>query len=160
MSDQVYSDEAERALAEIRHRHGQVVDLLKIPGWFWPLLGVLMIALGLAVDSRKTVAIAVVVPVFVVGVSAASITVALRSRRGVQPRRDLVDPIGVLAILGFVAVTVGVSLGVAFTVRAVGFPLPGTLGVTVAAVCLVIGGPWLNRYLRQRMLLNLRAGNR
>src|SRR5690349_17427862 len=141
MSDQVYPDEAERALAEIQRRHGQVVDLLKIPGWFWPLLAVLMVALGLAVDSHNGVAIGVVVPVFAIGVSAASVNVALRSRRGVQPRRDLVDPIGVLAILGFVAVTVGVSLGVAFTVRAVGFPLPGTLGVTVAAVCLVIGGP-------------------
>ena len=159
MSDQVYPDEAERALAEIQRRHGQVVDLLKIPGWFWPALGVLTIALGLAVDSHNPVAIAVVVPVFAIGVSAASVNVALRSRRGVQPRRDLVDPIGVLAILGFVAVTVGVSLAVAFTLRATGFPLPGTVGVTVTAICLVIGGPRLNRYLRHRMLLN-RAGNR
>jgi hypothetical protein len=118
-----------------------------------------MIGLGLAVDSRNRIALGIVIPVFVVGVCAASLKVALAGLRGVQPRRDLVDPAGVLAILEFVAITVGLSLGVAFTARAAGWPLPGTLGVAVGAVSLMIGGPWLNRYLRRRMLHN-RAGGR
>jgi hypothetical protein len=159
MSRQVYPDDAERALAEIERRHGQVVDLLTIPGWYWPTIGVLMVGIGFAADSRNPVAIGIAVPVFVLGVGLASVKLALGVRRGAQPRRDLVDPASVLAILGFVAVTIGLSLGVAFTVRAVGWPLPGTWGVTITAVSLVIGGPWLNRYLRHRMLLN-RAGKR
>ena len=159
MSGEVQPDDAQRALAEIQRRHGQVVDLLNIPAWFWQVIGVLMVGLGLAADSRNRVALGIVIPVFVVGVCAASFKVALAGLRGAQPRRDLVDPAGVLAILEFVAITVGLSLGVAFTAKAAGWPLPGTLGVAAGAVSLMIGGPWLNRYLRLGMLLN-RASSR
>jgi hypothetical protein len=65
----------------------------------------------------------------------------------------------VVAILGFVAVTVGVSLAVAFILKASGVSYAATIGVSVAAVLLVVGGPMLMRYLQGRMLAN-RSGSR
>jgi hypothetical protein len=35
MDEQVRSDEAARALAEIRGRQGQIVEAVLIPVWFW-----------------------------------------------------------------------------------------------------------------------------
>ena len=154
MSGEIYPDEAQRALAEIEHRHGQVVDLLNIPWWFWPAIAVLQIALGVAVDSRAPVVLAVVIPVYVVGMIVANVVATMRSWRQVRPRRDLVDPVGVFAILGFVGLTIGVSLGVAFTLRAVGVAYPATWGLSCGAVVMIVGGPFLNRFLRRRMLQN------
>jgi hypothetical protein len=82
-----------------------------------------------------------------------------RAVRSAQPRNDLLGPGGVVAILGFVAVTVGVSLAVAFILKASGVSYAATIGVSVAAVLLVVGGPMLMRYLQGRMLAN-RSGSR
>jgi hypothetical protein len=154
MTGEIYPDEAQRALAEIERRHGQVVDLLNIPWWYWPVIAVLQVALGVAVDSRAPAVIGVVVPVYVVGMLVASAVATMGSWRWVRPRRDLVDPVGVFAILGFVGLTVGVSLGVAFTLRALGVTYPATWGVSCGAVVMVVGGPFLNRFMRRRMLQN------
>ena len=64
-----------------------------------------------------------------------------------------------VAILGFVAVTVGVSLAVAFILKASGVSYAATIGVSVTAVMLVVGGPMLMRHLQGRMLAN-RSGSR
>ena len=82
-----------------------------------------------------------------------------RTVRSAQPRNDLLGPGGVVAILGFVAVTIGVSLPVAFTLKASGVSYAATIGVSVTAVMLVVGGPMLMRYLQGRMLAN-RSGSR
>jgi hypothetical protein len=55
----------------------------------------------------------------------------------------------VVAILGFVAVTVGVSLAVAFILKASGVSYAATIGVSVTAVMLVVGGPMLMRHLQR-----------
>ena len=158
MSGEIYPDEAERALAEIDRRHGQVVDLLNIPWWFWPSVAALQVALGVAVDTRRPAVIGVVVPVYVVGMVVANVKATMGSWRWARPRRDLVDPAGVLAILGFVGGIVAVSLGIAFTLRAIGTAYPATWGVSAGAVLMIVGGPGLNRYLRRRMLQNRSDG--
>jgi hypothetical protein len=53
--------------------------------------------------------------------------VLLRAIRSAQPSNDLLRPGGVVAILGFVAVTVGVSLAVAFILKASGIRTPRPL---------------------------------
>jgi len=158
MSGEIYPDEAERALAEIDRRHGQVVDLLNIPWWFWPVVAVLQVALGFAVDTRKPAVTAVVIPVYVLGMLVANVVATMGNWRWVRPRRDLVDPVGVITILGFVGFTVGVSLGVAFTLRAIGAAYPATWGVSCGAVVMVVGGPFLNGFLRRRMMENRGVG--
>jgi hypothetical protein len=58
-----------------------------------------------------------------------------------------------------VEVTVAVSLAVAFTLEAFGVSHAATIGVSVTAVLLVVGGPMLMRHLQGRMLAN-RSGSR
>ena len=96
---------------------------------------------------------------FVAGVLTTTGWVLLRAIRSAQPSNDLLRPGGVVAILGFVAVTVGVSLAVAFILKASGVSRAATIGVSVAAVMLVVGGPMLMRHLRGLMLAN-RSGCR
>jgi len=63
------------------------------------------------------------------------------------------------AILGFVALIVGCSLGIAFGLRAAGVSYPATIGCGVGGLVMGLGGPVLNRQLRRIMLGN-RAGIR
>lgn len=159
MNDQVRSDEAARALAEIGQRQEQVIKLAAIPYWYWWAVGVLMVGFSAAVESKRPVAIAIGTIVFALGIAATTGYVAIGSWRRAQVRNNLLGPSGALAIIGFVAMAVGVSLAVAFGCQAAGFDYPGTLGTTVGAVLMVIGGPLLTRHLHGVMLAN-RAGSR
>lgn len=64
-----------------------------------------------------------------------------------------------VAILGFVAFTIGVSMAVAFPLEAFEVSHAAIIGVSVTAVLLVVGGPLLMRYLQGLMLAN-RSGSR
>jgi hypothetical protein len=152
MSDRIRPDEAEGALAEVAQRHRQIVRLMDIPWWYWPVIAVLMVGLAVAVDTHRRAAVAAAVPIFVIGVLASTAGMVLGRWRHAWPRRDLIDPVGVLAILGFDAIIIGVSLGLAFTLRARGVGHPATWGVLAGAVLMIAGGPFLNRLLRHRML--------
>ncbi len=158
MTEQVRPDEAARALAEIGQRQEQVIKLLAIPVWFWWATGVLMVGFSAAVESRRPVAIAVGASIFAVGIAASSSYVALVNVRRAQVRNNLLGPDGALAIVGFVLGTVAMSLAAGFGSAATGFAYPGTLGSTVGAVLLVIGGPLLMRHL-QGVMLSHRTGS-
>jgi hypothetical protein len=108
---------------------------------------------------RQGLVVGIGAAVFVAGVLTTTGWVLLRAIRSAQPRNDLLRPGGVVAILGVVAVTVGVSLAVAFILKASGVSRAATIGVSVAAVMLVVGGPMLMRHLRGLMLAN-RSGCR
>jgi hypothetical protein len=158
MPDQVRPEEAARALTEIGQRQEQVIRLAVTPNWYWWAIAVLMVAFAAAVDTRQGL-VGIGTAVFVAGVLATTGRVVFGAVRSAQPRKDLLGPGGVVAILGFVAVTVGVSLAVAFTLKASGVSYAATLGVSVTAVMLVVGGPMLMRYLKGLMLAN-RSGSR
>ncbi len=159
MTDQVRPEEAARALTEIGQRQEQVIRLAVIPNWYWWAIAVLMVAFAAAVDTRRGLVVGIGTAVFVAGVLTTTGLVVFRAVRRAQPRNDLLGPGGVVAILGFVAVTVGVSLAVAFILKASGISYAATIGVSVPAVMLVIGGPMLMRYLQGLMLAN-RSGSR
>ena len=72
----------------------------------------------------------------------------------VQVRGGLLGARGILLILGFVAVVVGASLAVAFSLQAAGVPGPALAGNAFGAACLVVGGPLLMGALRRIMLAN------
>jgi hypothetical protein len=118
-----------------------------------------MVAFAAAVDTRQGLVVGIGTAVFVAGVLTTTGRVVFRAVGRAQPRNDLLGPGGVVAILGFVAVTVGVSLAVAFTLKASGVSYAATIGVSVAAVMLVVGGPMLMRHLQGLMLAN-RSGSR
>jgi hypothetical protein len=159
MADQIRPEEAARALTEIGQRQEQVIRLAVIPNWYWWAIAVLMVALAAAVDTRQGLVVGIGTAVFVAGVLATTGWAVFRAVGSAQPRNDLLGLGGVVAILGFVAVTVGVSLAIAFILKASGVSYAATIGVLVPAVMLVVGGPMLMRYLHGLMLAN-RSGSR
>ena len=159
MADQVRPEEAARALTEIGQRQEQVIRLAVVPNWYWWAIAVLMVTFAAAVDTGQGLAVGIGTAVFVAGVLTTTGWVVVRAVRSPQPRNDLLGPGGVVAILGFVAVTVAVSLAVAFILKASGVSYAATIGVSVAAVLLAVGGPMIMRHLQGRMLAN-RSGSR
>jgi hypothetical protein len=143
MADQVRPEEAARALTEIGQRQEQVIRLAVIPTWYWWAIAVLMVTFAAAVDTRQDLLVGIATAVFVAGVLTTTGWVVLRAVRRAQPRNDLLGPGGVVAIL----------------LEASGVRYAATIGVSVAAVLLVVGGPILMRHLQGRMLAN-RSGSR
>lgn len=153
-------DDAARALAEIEQRREQVIDLTIIPSWFWWAIAGLQIGLVVAIESRQPLTIGIGTVGFVIGVLAATGWVIAGARRRAQPRNNLLGPVGVLAILGFVATVLAVSLPAAFVLEANGIAHPALWGVLLGGVVMVVGGPLLMRLLRRIMLANRSGGPR
>ena len=157
MNRELHPGEAADALAEIQKRQQQVIDRATVPAWYWWVVGVLMVVLAVGVDTRSHLAIGITVPVFVAGLLSAT-GAAVRSQfRDARLRDGLLDGSGVMAILAFVALIVGCTLGIAFALRAAGVPYPATIACGVGGLAIGLGGPLLNRMLRRIMLGN-RAG--
>jgi hypothetical protein len=159
MPDQIGPQEAARALTEIGQRQEHVIRLAVVPNWYWWAIAVLMVAFATAVDTGQGLFVGIGTAVFVAGVLITTGAMVFRAVRSAQPRNDLLGPGGVVAILGFVAVTIGVSLAIAFTLTASRVSYAVTIGVSVTAMMLVVGGPMLMGYLQGRMLAN-RSGSR
>jgi len=157
MSDEVSPAEAAQALADIQLRQQQVIDLVTIPAWYWWTVGGLMVVLAFGVDSHSPVAIGLTVPVFVLGMLAATGWVVGHAFRHAQIRNGLLDGRAVVAILGFVALIVVATIGLAFGLRAAGAGHPATLACAAGGLVMGLGGPVLMRRLRTIMLGN-RAG--
>jgi hypothetical protein len=154
MSENVGPGEAAQALTEIQRRQQQVIDLAWIPSWYWWAVGGLMVVLALGVDIHTTVSIGIAVPVFVVGLLAVTGWVAGRAYWHAQLRRGLIDGRAVAAILAFVAVIAGGSIGLAFALRAAGVHYPATWACLAGGLVMGLAGPGLNRMLRRLMLGN------
>ena len=152
MANEIRPDEAAGALTEIAQRRAQVVDVAIVPTWFWWAIATLMVGLTAAVETRRPLVIGLATAAFVLGVLVVTGRLVLGIIGRAQPRNDLLGPTGVLAILGFVAGTLAVSLPTSFALKAADVHYPATAGVLLAGVCMVIGGPLLMRYLRRRML--------
>lgn len=159
MTDQIQPEEAARALAEIGQRQEQVIRRAIVPDWYWWAIGVLMVVFAAAVDTRQGLLLGIGTAVFVAGVLVTTARVVFRAVLSAQPRNDLLGPGGVVAILGFVALTVALSLAVGLVLKASGVAYAATIGVSATAVMLGVGGPILMRHLRGLMLAN-RSGSR
>ena len=157
---EVRPDEAAGALTEIARRREQVITLTIIPTWFWWATAILIVGLAAAVETRRPLVIGIGTVVFVLGILATVGRAVFGVVRRAQPRNDLLGPADVLAILGFVAVVLAVSLPTAFALDAAGVRYPAVWGNLAGAVLLVIGGPLLMRYLRRRMLAASDGGQR
>jgi FtsH-binding integral membrane protein len=159
MSAHVQRDEASSALAGIRRQQEKVIDAVLVPVWYWWAAAVGMVAIGAAVDARDQIVMAVVIPVTAVLIAALTAVMIFGAYRHAQVRsRELLGDRGALAIVGFVWLVAGLTLGAAFGLRAAGTDLPGTIAAAVGAAVLVACGPLLMRKLRKVMLGN-RTGN-
>jgi hypothetical protein len=163
MTYRVGPADAARALTEIGRRREQVVRRAVIPTWFWWTIGVLMVELAAAVESRRGVLLGIGIAVFVAGLLVSTVRMVLRTALSAPPRNDLTDPPTVLAmviaIMTFVAVVVGATLGVGFSLQAAKVSHPVTITVSVTALLLAFGGPMLMRYLTRVMLVSRPWGN-
>jgi hypothetical protein len=158
MNRQIGPDEAATALAEIGRHQEKAIDAVLVPVWYWWVVAAGMVATGAAVDTHSATVLAAVIPIAVVviaGVTAAMIFGAYRRTR--VRDRELLGGRGALAIVGFTWLIVGLTLGIAFGLRAAGAHLPATIATVVGGAALVTGGPLLMRALRRIMLGN-RAG--
>ena len=154
----LHADEAAQALADIQRRQQQVIDQATLPGWYWWSVGALMVVLAVGVDTRTPAVLGSAVAVFVVGLLSATGVVVRSQFLRARLRDGLLDGRGVVAILGFVALIVGCTLGLAFGLRAAGVSHPATLACLAGGIALGLGGPVLMRALRRIMLGN-RAGS-
>lgn len=160
MSKQVRPDEAARALADIRRHQQQVIDLAMLPTWYWWVVAALVVGLSATVDAarHRPVVISLAAVAFTLIISGVTIRVVLGAWHRAQWRNDLLGRRGVLAILGFVGLVVGTTLGVAFALEAVGVRPSATLASLVGATVMITGGPVLTRILRRIMLDNPARG--
>jgi hypothetical protein len=158
MDQDPHTADAARALADIQRRQQQVIDQATVPGWYWWAVGALMVVLAAGVDVRTPAALGAAVPVFAVGLLTATGAAVRGQFRQARLRNGLLDGTGVTAILGFVALIVGGTLGIAFVLRAGGIHYPATLACLAGGTAMGLGGPVLMRTLRQIMLGN-RAGS-
>jgi hypothetical protein len=160
MSEQVRPDEAARALAEIRQRQQQVIDLAMPPAWYWWIVAALVVGLSATVDAarQRPAVIALSAMVFTLGIAALTIRVVLGAWHRAQWRNQLLGSRGGLAIVGFVALVVGTTLGVAFALEAVGVRQAATLASLLGAALMITGGPMLTRILRRIMVDNQARG--
>jgi hypothetical protein len=149
MTEYVQPAEAQRALDEIRSRQRQVVAATPIPAWFWAATAGLMVTFTAGIESRRPALIAIVVPVFAIGLAATVLGVVLKSRA--QVRGYYLGRPGALAIAGFVLVAVIVGLGTGFGLALAGFDWPATAGNAATGLVLIVGGPLLMRRLRRIM---------
>jgi hypothetical protein len=157
VNSELHPGEAAAALAEIQKRQQQVIDRAAVPAWYWWVVGALMVVLAVGVDNKTHLALGITIPVFVVGILSATGGAVVSQFRDARLRDGLLDGRGVIAILVFVWLIVGGTIGLAFALRGGGISYPATIACAAGGVAMGLGGPVLNRHLRRIMLGN-RAG--
>ena len=145
--------EAAAALAEIDLSQERVIDSVLVPRWYWWLVGLGMVAVGASADTARTTLIVVVAVAYALTVAAASVWF-IGGRRQARVHPELLGQPGALAIVAFVWLVVGGSLGLAFGLRSLGFGYPATAATVVGGLAVIVGGPALMAVLRRLMLAN------
>jgi hypothetical protein len=152
MNESFDRDDAERSIDQVRGRERQVIAATAIPVWYWWVIAVGTVALGVVVDGRRPTVIAVTAVLFAVSTAALTLWVILGAGSGAQVSKHLLGASGPASIVLFVGIVVLAGLAVAFSLQARGTSHPATVATAVTAVCLVVGGPILMRLLHQQML--------
>jgi hypothetical protein len=148
------SSDAASELAEINRRQAGVIEAVLVPRWYWWVVGLLLVPLGVVTDSHQRVATAVVAIVIALFIAALSVWMITGAFRGVRIHPATLGSAGPLYIVAFVWLVVGVTLLVAFSLQAAGIRYPATLGTILAAAMLIAGGPILMSRLRRAMVAN------
>src|SRR6476660_1754724 len=139
-------------LEAIKRSQARVIDAVLVPRWYWWVVGVLLVPLGVAADSHQRVATAVIAVVVALIIAVVSVAMITGAYRGARIHPATLGTAGALNIVGFVFLVVGASLVVAFSIQAAKGPFPGTIGTLVAAALLIVGGPILMASLRRSMM--------
>ena len=144
--------DAARELAEITKRQAGVIDAVLVPRWYWWVVGILLVPIGLAADSHQRTATALVAVLIALLIAGISVWMVSGAYPGARVHPAVLGAPGALYIVGFVWLVVGVSLVVAFGLQAADVAYPATIGTALAAVMLIGGGPILMSRLRRSMV--------
>jgi hypothetical protein len=145
------SEQAAAALEQVRRGQEQVIERLLVPRWYWFVIAIGMVAVGAAADTGQRGYIAGTAFTYAVVVAGLSLWIMLGATRA-KLSSELVGAQGAVAIVAFVYVVVGISLGIAFGLKAWGFSHPATAGTVAGGILIVLGGPVLIALLRRGML--------
>jgi hypothetical protein len=152
MEQRLGAGDAVRELAEIEKQRSVLIEAVLVPRWYWWAVGLLVVPIGLAVDSHQRTATAVVAVLMALVIAGLSVWMISGAYAGARVHATTLGAAGTLYIVGFVWLVVGVSLVVAFGLQAAGAPYPATIGTALAAVMLIVGGPILMSRLRRSMV--------
>ena len=134
-----------------RGRREQVIEGTLVPSWYWWVVGILAVGLGVGMDSRDQAINEATAGIFAVGVSMLTVWIAFGGRRHVKVHDRLLGARGAGLIVGFVGLVVVGTLGLAFALQAADVPVAGTVATLACAIALIVGGPVLMRRLREMM---------
>lgn len=143
--------EARLALESVHKGRQQVVEEIGMPWWYWWGLAGAWIVLGLLANFHAPWW---VVTIATVAVGAAHATVSQRVLAGrqrtgdVRVRGDVAPERGMLLVIGFLVVLVGVTIAVALGLSADGAGHPSIWASCFTAVLVVLGGPRLMTAIR------------
>jgi len=151
MTNAVEPAEAREALAEMERRQEQVIEGTIVPGWYWWVVALATVGLGVGVDSSDPAVTAATTGLFGLAIPLLTVWIAFGGRRHVKVHERLLGPRGAGLIVGFVGVVVGGTLALAFALQAANVGPAGTLATLACAIALVVGGPALMRRLREVM---------
>src|ERR1700693_422212 len=138
--DRLETSEAASELAEINRRQAGVIQAVLVPRWYWWVVGLLLVPLGVVTDSHQRVATAVAAIVIALIIAALSVWMITGAFRGARVHPTTLGSAGALYIVGFVWLVVGVTLLVSFSLQAAGIRYPATIGTFLAAAMLIAGG--------------------
>jgi hypothetical protein len=158
MTNTVSPAEAREALAEMERRQQQVIEGTLVPTWYWWVVGILAVVMGIGVDTQDPAIGAVTAGLFAVGVSLLTVWIAFGGRRHVKVDDRLLGRRGGGIIAGFVVVVVLGTLGLNAVLQAADVPVAGTASTAACAIALIAGGPVLMR--RLRVLMRRQSGAR
>ena len=150
--DRLEASGAAGELDAIKKSQAGAIEAVLVPRWYWWVVGILVVPIGLAADSHQRVATAMVAVAAALVIAAVSVAMITGAYRGARIHPATLGAAGSLYIVGFILLVVGAALVIAFSLQAAGNRFPGTIGTVVTAVLLIVGGPILMASLRRSMV--------
>ena len=153
MTAQISPADARGALAEVHRQRRTVIEQVGIPQWYWWMLAVAWIGLGVMGDLAPSWATSVAT--FLFGAAHATIAPRVVSGRHGTPnlsvRADIVGKRVAGMVLGALVGLVGLTVALALAAHADGARHPATIASIPVALILVLGGPRLLAWMRPRL---------
>jgi hypothetical protein len=145
--------EARAALLDVERRQRRVIDEIDVPPWYWWLLAVGWVVLGVlgALAPAASLAATLVFGAVHAVIAPRVLSGRHRSRR-LSVRRELVDRRLPLYVFSGMIALLAVTLGVALVLDADGAGHPSIIAAAFVAVIIVIGGPRLTAAVRRRSM--------
>jgi len=153
MTANMSESDARSALASVNHSRAQVIAEIAVPYWYWLGLAAGWVGIGVLADYGPPWSTIILTVIF--GAAHASVAPKVISgRRGSPSLRIGADVVGhavQLAVIGFIAAMVLMTLLVALWFNADGARHPATLAGAVVAALVLAGGPGLVGDVRRRI---------